>query len=73
MLVLILSDFQYSQKAILSFEKCLNRQNHSSSGSFNPVKKISPLRQISDPPQCGRIDTPHPLLLFGKPWKLTWD
>ena len=40
MLLLILTDVQYSRKAVLSFEKGLNRQNHSSSGSFHPVKKI---------------------------------
>ena len=39
MLVLILIDFQYSQNAVFSFEKYLNRQNHSSSDSHHLVKK----------------------------------
>ena len=38
MLILILIDVQHSQKAVFSFEKGLNRQNHSSSGSLHPVK-----------------------------------
>ena len=38
MLILILIDVQYSQKAVVSFEKGLNGQNHSSSGSHHPVK-----------------------------------
>ena len=44
---LILIDVQYSQKAVFSFEKGLNGQNHSSSGSHHPVKKIPPSK-ISD-------------------------
>ena len=38
MLILILIDVQYSQKAVFSFEKGLNPQNHSSSGSLHLVK-----------------------------------
>ena len=41
LLILILIDVQYSQKAVFSFEKGLNSQNHSSSGSNHPVKKSS--------------------------------
>ena len=44
MLLLILIDVQYSQKAVFSFEKGLNSQNHSSSGSLHPVKKVSPVK-----------------------------
>ena len=40
MLILILIDVQYSKKAVFSFEKSLNRQNHSSSGSLHLVKKF---------------------------------
>ena len=47
MLILILIDVQYSQKAILSFEKGSNHQNHSSSGSLHLVKK-NPSSKISD-------------------------
>ena len=47
MLILVLIDVQYSQKAIFSFEKGLIGQNHSSSGSHRLVKK-SPLSKISD-------------------------
>ena len=39
MLSLILIDVQYSQNIVFSFEKCLNRQNHSSSDSTHRVKK----------------------------------
>ena len=56
MLILILIDVQYSQKAVFSFEG-LNFQNHSISGNHYPVKKSS---KISNPP--------HPLTLFGKPY-----
>ena len=38
MLILILIDVQYSQKAVFSFEQGSNGQNHSS-GSHHPVKK----------------------------------
>ena len=38
MLILILIDVQYSQKAILSFEKGSNCQNHFSCGSLCPAK-----------------------------------
>ena len=48
MLILILIDFQYSQKAVFSFEKRSNGQNHSSSGSCHPVK--NPLAKFSIPP-----------------------
>ena len=40
MLILILIDAQYSQNAVFSFEKFLNRQNHSSSGSHHLVKRF---------------------------------
>ena len=40
MLILILIDVQYSQKAVFSFEKGSNGQNHSSSSSHHPVKKF---------------------------------
>ena len=39
MLILILIDVQYLQNAVLSFEKFVNRQNHSSSSSHHLVKK----------------------------------
>ena len=58
-------DVQYLQSAAFSFEKCLNHQNHSFSGSHHLVK-IPPLPQqnfqLSHPP-C----LPHFLQLFGKP------
>ena len=60
MLILILIDVQYSQKAVFSFEKDLNCQNHSSSGSFHLVKK-SPTSTISDSnPHWGGIFPPTP-------------
>ena len=39
MLILILVDGQYSQKAVFSFEKCSNGQNHSCLGS-HPTLQI---------------------------------
>ena len=47
MLILILIDVQYSQKAVFSFEKGLSGQNQSSSGSHHLEKK-SP--QQNSPP-----------------------
>ena len=47
MLLLILIDVQYSQKAVFSFKKGLNCQDHSSSGSFHPVN-LPPPSKISD-------------------------
>ena len=38
MLILILIDVQYSKKTVFSFEKGLNPQNHSSSGSLHLVQ-----------------------------------
>ena len=58
MLILTLIDVQYSQKAVFSFEKGLNRQNHSSSGSLCPVTPLPPSK-ISD--------SPHPLQLLENP------
>ena len=40
MLILILIYVQYSQKAVFSFEKDLDSQNHSFSDSHHPVKNI---------------------------------
>ena len=42
MLIFILINVQYLQKAVFSFEKGLNCQNQSSSGSLHPVKKLPP-------------------------------
>ena len=50
MLIFILIDVKYSQKAAFSFEKGSNRQNHSSSGSLHPVKKSPPVK-FPIPPQ----------------------
>ena len=51
MLILILIDVLYSQKAVFSFEKGSICQNHTSSGCLHPVKK--PLCKISDSPHWG--------------------
>ena len=64
MLIFILIDVQYSQKAVFSFEKGSNCQNHSSSGSLHPVKTFHSVKFPipSSPP------SPHnPLPLFGRP------
>ena len=65
MLILILIDVQYPQKAVFNLEKASNRQNHSPSRSFHLVKKSFPSK-ISDSTLTGQM-SPHPLLLFGKP------
>ena len=59
MLIFILTDVQYSQKAVFSFEKGSDRQNHSSSGSLHPVKKFpSTIKFLIE--RGGRISPPHP-------------
>ena len=70
MLILVLTDVQYSWKAVFSFKKGPNRQNHSSSGSLYSVKKFSPpVKFLSHLLLRGEIyPLPHTLLLFGKPW-----
>ena len=50
MLILILIDIQYSQKAVSSFEKGSKRQNDLSSGFFHAVKKLPPPVKISVSP-----------------------
>ena len=50
MLILVLIEVQYSQKAVFTFEKGLNCQSHSS-GSLQPVKN-SPSK-TSDSPLTG--------------------
>ena len=49
MLILILIEVQYSQKAVFSFEKGSNHQNHSSSGSLHIVKKSPPSKMSNSP------------------------
>ena len=58
MSIFILTDVQYSQKAVFSFQKGSNRQDYSSSGSLHLVK--NPPSKISDSPH-------NPLALFGRP------
>ena len=57
MLILILIDVKYSQKAVFSFDKGSNGQNHSS-GSYHLVKK--------NPKQQNLQFLPHPFPLYGK-------
>ena len=47
---MILIDVHYLQKAVFSFEKGLNGQNHSSLGSLHPVKKFPPVKFAIPPP-----------------------
>ena len=55
MLILILIDIQYSEKAVFSFEKNSICQNHSSSGSLNLLKNLLP-----PPPPPKPQNTPPP-------------
>ena len=49
-------------------------QDHSSSGSHSPIKKILPSSKIYDLlAPGGRIPTFHILALFGKPWYINWS
>ena len=57
MLILILIDVQHSQNGVFYFEKGLNHQNRSSSGSHHHLKK-SPQQNFQYPL--------HPIPLFGK-------
>ena len=71
MLILILIDIQYSQKAVFSFEKCSNQQNHSSSGSLHPVNRIARSKTYDSLPTSGGgirpPPSPHPSPLAQKP------
>ena len=59
MLILILTDVQYSQNVVFDFEKGLNVQNHSLSDSHHPIKKIcASLQNLSSPTR--RISLPTP-------------
>ena len=58
MLIFILIDAQYSQKAVFSFERGSSSQNHSSSGFLHPIKKFPPVIFLI---------SPNPLPLFGRP------
>ena len=59
MLISILTNAQYLQAVVFSFDKGLNRQNHSSSYCNHPIKKI-----FSKFP--ANFSFPYPLTLFGK-------
>ena len=54
-LILILIDVQYSQNAGFSFEKFLNLQNHSSSGSRHLVKKSPQLCSLLFDTNSGKL------------------
>ena len=57
MLLFILIDVQYLEKAVFSFEKGSKCQNHSSSGSLHSVKNV---------PSVKFLNPPNPLPLFGR-------
>ena len=48
MVILILIDVQYSQRAVFSFEKDSNRQNHSSSDSRYKFPILPPPTLLGD-------------------------
>ena len=56
MLILILIDAQHSRKAVFSFEKGSNCQNHSS----DSLHLITPPSKVCDPPHWGEFPTPTP-------------
>ena len=57
MLILILIDAQHSRKAVFSFEKGSNCQNHSSD-SLHLI--TPPPSKVCDPPHWGEFPTPTP-------------
>ena len=59
MLIVILIDVQYLQKAVFSFEKRSNGQNYSSSGSYHPIKK-SPQQNFWFPPPLNAVNPLNP-------------
>ena len=59
MFIFILIDVQYSQMAVFSFEKGSNRQNHSSSGSLHPVKKVPPVKFPIPPNPYRYLEDPN--------------
>ena len=67
MLILILIDVQYSQKAIFSFEKGLNCENYSYPGSHHPVKNL-PQQNFKFPPSWGWIPP-----LLNRIWFWSWN
>ena len=76
MLVLILIDVQYSQKAVFSFEEGSKYQNNSSSGSLHPVNPPPPFSKIYHPlpllEGAGEF-TPPPLTAIRKTLKYSLD
>ena len=50
MLILILIDVQYSQKAVCRFEKGSNSQNHFSLGPHHLVKEMPPPEKFASSP-----------------------
>ena len=59
MLILILIDVQYWKNAVFTFEKYLNHQNHSSSGSHHLVKTFRQ-QNFQSPSKWGRNLPPPP-------------
>ena len=57
MLILILIDDQYSQKAVFSFQTGSHHQNHSSSGFLHPVKKS---KFLIPPTPYSYLENPDP-------------
>ena len=67
MLILVLTDIQYLQKAVSTFEKGSKRQNHSSSGSLYPVNPPPPTKMSDSPhPTVENLPSPPPLTTIWK-------
>ena len=62
MLILILIEVQYLQKAVFTFEKGSNCQNHSSSSSRRLVKRSPPVNIPIPPLRRGIYTLPPPPL-----------
>ena len=64
MLILILINVQYLQNVVFSFEKGLNGQNHSSSGSHHPTQKSPSKVSRSAPHSLTLLKTLETCIIF---------
>ena len=75
MLILILTNGQFLQNAVFSFEKGSKGQNHPSSDSYQPIKKSPQQNSLF---LLNWVDSQYssfllyPLTPFEKPWKMGW-
>ena len=59
MLILILTNGQFLQNVVFSFEKGSNGQNQPSSDSYQPIKKSPPSKAPHSSSTGSILNTPH--------------